>query len=195
MKNNDRLVPALTYHIYHPSIKNFQNVLNEAHILLIPNKEHRKVFGDNPPMIGWRKPKSLKDHLLIIANIKCKLSSDNPITPCCKSRCQLCLFIKEINTFQNKDKSKTFDIRKGVLNYSSNLVVYIIKRKSYSKQYMGSTIAPFRTGFNNYISGTRKRSKVYANKCNVYQEQIHRHFISEEYNGMEDWEIIIIDRA
>ena len=35
VRNNDRLVLALTYH---PSIKNFQNVLNEAHIFLTPNK-------------------------------------------------------------------------------------------------------------------------------------------------------------
>ena len=34
-----------------------------------PNKEHRKVFGDNPPMIGWRKPKSLKDHLVLKLNV------------------------------------------------------------------------------------------------------------------------------
>ena len=72
-RNNDRLAVTLTYH---PSIKNFQSVLNEAHILLTPNKEHRKVFGDKPPMIGWRKPKSLKDHL-VSAKIECEPSSDN----------------------------------------------------------------------------------------------------------------------
>ena len=66
VRNSDRLVLTLTYH---PSIKNFQNVLNEAHILLTPSKEHRKVFGDKPPMIGWRKPKSLKDHLVLKLNV------------------------------------------------------------------------------------------------------------------------------
>ena len=60
VRNNDRLVLSLTYH---PSITNFQNVLNEAHILLTPNKEYCKVFGDKSPMIDRRKPKSLKDHL------------------------------------------------------------------------------------------------------------------------------------
>ena len=70
VRNSDRLVLTLTYH---PSIKNFQNVLNEAHILLTPYKEHRKVFGDKPPMIGWRKPKSLKDHL-VSAKVKCEPS-------------------------------------------------------------------------------------------------------------------------
>ena len=34
VRNNDGLVLTLTYH---PSIKNFQNILNEAHILLTPN--------------------------------------------------------------------------------------------------------------------------------------------------------------
>ena len=55
VKSNDRLVLTLTFL---PSIKNFQDVLNEACILSTSNKEHRNVFGYNSPMIGWRKPKS-----------------------------------------------------------------------------------------------------------------------------------------
>ena len=65
VRNSDRLVLTLTYH---PSIKNFQNVLNEVHILVTPNKEHHKVFGYKP-MIGWRKPKSLKNHLVLKLNV------------------------------------------------------------------------------------------------------------------------------
>ena len=164
MRNNDILV--LT-HTYHPSIKNFQNILNEAHILLTPSKEHHKVFGDKPPIIAWRKPKSLKDHLFS-AKIICELSSDNKSAPCCRSRCQICHFIEEINIFQNKDKSETFDIRKGILNCSTNLVVYLIECKSCSKQYVGSTIPSFHSRFKNYKNGTRKVSKVYPKKCNVY---------------------------
>ena len=38
-------------------------------------------------------------------------------------------------------------------------------------------------------------SKVYPKKCNVYQEQFHRHFNSEGHNGMEDWKITITDRT
>ena len=151
--NNGRLVLTLTYH---PSIKNFQNVLNETHILLTPNKEHRKVFEDKPPLIGWRKPKSLKDHL-VSAKIKCEPSSGNKSAPCCRSRYQICPFIEETKTFQNKDKSETFDIRKGILNCSTNLVVYLIECKSCSKQYVGSTITPFRSWFDNYKSEARKK--------------------------------------
>ena len=119
MRNNNILVLTLTYH---PSIKNFQNVFNEAHVLLTPNKEHRKVFGDKPPMIGWRKLISLKDNL-VSAKVKREPSSDNKSAPCCRSRCQICPFIEETKTFQNKDKSEKVDIRKGILNCSTNLVV------------------------------------------------------------------------
>ena len=119
VRNSDKLVLNL---IYHPSIKSFRNVRKEVHILLTPNKEHRKVFGDKPPLIGWGKPKSLKDHL-VSAKIKCEPSSDNKSAPCCRSRCQIFPFIEEIKTFQNKDKTETFDIKNGVLNCTANLVV------------------------------------------------------------------------
>ena len=46
--NDDILALTLTYH---SSIKNFQNVLKEVHILFTPNKGLRKVFGDKPPLI------------------------------------------------------------------------------------------------------------------------------------------------
>ena len=95
-----------------PSIKNFQNVLNEAHILLTPNKEHRKVFGDKPPMIGWRKPKSLKDHL-VSAKVKCEPSSDNKSAPCCRSRCQICPLLRKLKLFKIKIKAKHLTLEKG----------------------------------------------------------------------------------
>ena len=154
VRNNERLVLTLTYH---PSIKRFQNVLNEVHILLTPNKEYRNDFEDKPSTIGWRSPNHLK--ITVSAKNKCEVSSDNKSAPCCRSRCQICSFIEQINTFQNKDKSKTFDIRNGILNYGINLVVYLIEYKPCSNQHVGSTIAPFRSSFNNYKSGLEKCQK------------------------------------
>ena len=92
VRNNDRLVLSLTYH---PSIMNFQNFLNEVHILLTPNKEHHKYFRDKPPMIGGHvlKQRSLS------AKIKCEPSSRNKCETCCRSRCQISPFIEETKTF------------------------------------------------------------------------------------------------
>ena len=104
------------------------------------------------------------------------------------------LFLRKLK-LQNKDKSETFDIRTGILNCRSNLVVYLIECKSCSKQYVGSTITLFCSHLNNYESEARKVSEVYLNNCNVYQEQLHHHFNSEGHNGMQDWKITIIGRA
>ena len=48
--------------MYHPLLRDFQKVLNEAQILLTLNEEHKTVFGEKPPMIGWRKDCTLKDY-------------------------------------------------------------------------------------------------------------------------------------
>ena len=104
------------------------------------------------------------------------------------------LFLRKLK-LHNKDKSETFDIRTGILNCRSNLVVYLIECKSCSKQYVGSTITLFCSHLNNYESEARKVSEVYLNNCNIYQEQLHHHFNSEGHNGMQDWKITIINRA
>ena len=106
-KNNDRLTLTLTYHL---SLKNFQNVLHEAHNFLIPNKEHRNVFRDNLPMIGWRKPKSLKDPL-VSAKIKCGSSSDKSAP--CRSRRQFVLLFRKPILFKIKIKVKRLTSEKG----------------------------------------------------------------------------------
>ena len=69
--------------------------------------------------------------------------------------------MEETNTFQIKDKSETSDIRKRILNCSSNLIVYLIQCKSCSKHYLGSTITPLCTRFNNYKSRARKVSNLF----------------------------------
>ena len=66
-------------------------------------------------MIGGRKQKSFKDHL-VSARIKCESSSDNKNAPCCKSRYQIYSFIEETNTFQlfiARIKLKRLTLEKG----------------------------------------------------------------------------------
>ena len=43
------------------------------------------------------------------------------------------VLIEETNIFQNKDKKEMFDIRKGILNYNSNFLVYLIEWKLSSR--------------------------------------------------------------
>ena len=57
VRNNDQLVLTLTYH---PSIKNFQNVINEEHILLTANKEHCKFLEINFLWLTGENPNHLQ---------------------------------------------------------------------------------------------------------------------------------------
>ena len=54
--------PKLTFNItYYPVFQNIENILQELHLLLAPDKEHKKVFLD-APVVGFRNGKSLKDY-------------------------------------------------------------------------------------------------------------------------------------
>ena len=54
----------LTFNItYYPAFQHVRRTMEELHILLTPNKEHRKVFPD-VPVVGFRNGKNLKDYLV-----------------------------------------------------------------------------------------------------------------------------------
>ena len=46
----------------YPFFQNVRNILQELHILLTPNREHKKVFLDIP-VVGSSNCKNLEDHL------------------------------------------------------------------------------------------------------------------------------------
>ena len=48
---------------YYPAFQNVRTIMEELHILLTPNKEHKKSFS-NVPAIGFRNDKSLKEFLV-----------------------------------------------------------------------------------------------------------------------------------
>ena len=57
----------LTFNITcYPVFQNIRNLLQELHLLLAPDKEHKKVFPD-VPVAGFRNGKSLKDYLVSTA--------------------------------------------------------------------------------------------------------------------------------
>ena len=108
---------------------------------------------------------------------------------------QICPFIEEKSTFQNKHKSGTFDIRKRILNCSSNLVVYLIECNSCSKQHVGSTIQRSVAVLITIKVWLEKCQKIVPRNVMSIKNNCLSHFNSKGNNGMEGWEITIIDRA
>ena len=58
--HKNKLVFNITYY---PIFSKLKNILFKIHLLLTPDREHRKVF-ENVPIIGFKKGKSLKDILV-----------------------------------------------------------------------------------------------------------------------------------
>ena len=72
----------LTFNItYYPAFQNVRSIMDELHILLTHNKEHKKVFPD-VLVVGFLNGKSLKDYL-VRAKLS-KLEESGRCEPCGK---------------------------------------------------------------------------------------------------------------
>ena len=88
-RNDDRVTFNITYY---PVFKNIRILLEELHILLAPDEQHRKVFTDIP-RIGLKNGKSLKDHL--VRSVLPKIDVAGNSGPCGGKRpCELCKLMK-----------------------------------------------------------------------------------------------------
>ena len=104
--------------------ENVRNILQELHILLTPDQEHKNVFQDTP-VAGFHNDKSLKDHLVRakLPNVEIRGRSEL----CGKGNYQVCVFICDTDTFSTKACGETFKIQSGILNCNSQKVVYLLK--------------------------------------------------------------------
>ena len=171
----------LTFNItYYPVFKNVRNILQELHILLTPDQEHKNVFQDTP-VAGFHNDKSLKDHLVRakLPNVEIRGRSEL----CGKGNYQVCVFICDTDTFSTKACGETFKIQSGILNCNSQKVVYLLKcRICGEASYVGKAKATFRARFNNYKSS----HKPYRKKHKVSQQRFHEHYGQHSHNGIED---------
>ena len=149
----------------YPVFQNVRNILQELHILLTLDKDHKKLLQDIP-VVGFRNGKSLKDHLVRakLANAEISGRSES----CGKGNCQVCDFICHTDTFSTKVCSETFKVQSGVLNCNSQKVVYLLKCRICGKApYIVKAKTKFRAKFNNSKSADRsyrkKNAKYHSN--------------------------------
>ena len=107
----------------------FQNVImsimEELHILLTPNKEHKKVSPD-VPVVGFWNDKSRKDYL-IRANLS-KLEESGRCEPILKN-CLVCDSISSTATFTTEACKETFKIQKDHLNCGYKKWPHLLKHE------------------------------------------------------------------
>ena len=166
----------------YPAFQNVRSIMEQLHILLTPNKEHKKVFPD-VPVAGFRNGKSLKDYL-VRAKLS-KLEESGRCEPCGKKTCLVCDSIIAIPTFSTKACQKTFKIQKGPLNCDSNKVLYLLKCKVCGEvPYVGKVKTKFRYRFNNCKSKHRVFRK---GNQEVPQKRFHAHYSLDCHSGIADW--------
>ena len=111
---------------YYPVFQNIRNALQELHLLLAPDKKHKKVFSD-VPVVGFCNGKSLKYYL-----VRAPLPKTNETRRCephGKKTCLVCNSIRTSTTVTTKAYRETFKIQSGPLNYNSEKVLYVLKCK------------------------------------------------------------------
>ena len=98
----------LTFNItYHPAFVDVRSIMEELHISLAPNKEHRKVFPD-VPFVGFGNGKSFKDYLVRTKLLKVDMS--RRCKPCGKKTCLVCNSISTTTTLTKEACQETFKI-------------------------------------------------------------------------------------
>ena len=83
---------------YYPIFLKLKNILFKIHLLLTPDREHRKVFG-NVPIICFKKGKSLKD-ILVRTKVPPLKTEKSFCGPCNKPRCEICKDITKTRQFE-----------------------------------------------------------------------------------------------
>ena len=182
---------------YHPALNGtVQKIITDNFNILGCDEEHRNVYQQKP-MVAFRRAKTLKDKLVRARLPQYTVSTKKGCAPCAKRRnCDVCHYIASSTTFSTYDKSRTFDIRCGLLHCNSKYVVYLLQCKTCNIQYVGSTTTQFRKRFNNYKSQFRKFSnQKEGNKTSVPQSGLFEHFMKSDHNGMSDWAFKLIDEA
>ena len=120
---------------------------------------------------------------------KLQIESDKGCFRCGKSRCQLCRFMSEGNSFRSNFSEGEFKISSRYTCDSSG-VVYLLGCKVCGKQNVGSIFTSFRVRFNNYKSRRYSKGEV------VTQADFFRHFTEANHHVfMEDVSFQIIDRV
>ena len=148
--------------------------MEELQILLAPDKEHQKVFP-NVPIVGFRRGKSVKDHLVRV--LLPVLNNTFGSEPCGKRNFQVCQFIVNTDNFSPVTADETFEINKGPLNCNSKKVAYLSEFKKCKNPYVGKAQTKFRMSLNNYKSV----DKSFKTKKRETQKLFHGYYIQDVY--------------
>ena len=180
-------IPLVT--TYNPHITFIAEIANRNWHLLQSKERLARIFQE-PPLVAYRRLKSLRD-ILVSTKLKSKTTRANNNTtgscgPCSKPKCSWCSRINETSTFTGTQDSKVFDTFHTV-NCQSTWVIYIIECKICQLQYVGKS----ETGFNLRLNNPRNHIKKGVCSCELTEHILHN---TRTHNFDNDAIIAIIEQ-
>ena len=150
-RRGDRIPFVVTYH---PAFNGIRNIVSQLQPMLDASEEHKRVFQQQP-FVAFRRANNLKDILVRAKLPPIHEDSVKGCFRCGKSRCQICRYMSVGDKFFSHVTGKEYGIGSR-FDCDSSGVVYLLGCKVCGMQYVGSTLTPFRTRFNNYKSCCRR---------------------------------------
>ena len=174
---------------YYQVFQNIRHILQELHLLLAPDKEHKKVFPD-VPVVWFRNGKSLKDYLIRVAVPK--TNETGRYEPFGKKTCLVCNSIRTTATFTQGPCGEIFKIQSNPLNFNSEKELYLLKYKVCDEaSYVGKAKNKFRYRFNNYKIKHRALRK--GNR-KIPQTRLHERYSMDGHLGIDDWNFALFEK-
>ena len=146
-------------HIIQLCIRCTKSFGGNENVLLVDN-EHKNVFKDKIFFVSFRRAKNLKDKLVRakLPDLDEELMEKGTFRCNGRKSCQICPLMREGDTFQNFNSTRSFKTFSGKYDCNSQHVVYLLQCECCNKKYVGSTKTKFRQRFNVYKSYFRSYS-------------------------------------
>ena len=178
-------IPLVT--TYNPHTSYIAEIANRNWHFLQSKDRLARIFKERP-LIGYRRPKSLRD-ILVGTKLRGKTTGDHTnkmgsCGPCNKPKCSWCTLINKTSTFTGtRQDGKVFDIFHTV-NCRSTFVIYINECRICRLQYVGKSEKAFNLRLNNH----RNHMKRGVGSCELTEHFLHN---SRSHNFDNDVTITI----
>ena len=138
---------------YHPALHKVYEIIRGNENVLLVDNEHKNVFKDKI-FLSFRRAKNLKDKLVRakLPDLDEELMEKGTFRCNGRKSCQICPLMREGDTFQNFNSTRSFKTFSGKYDCNSEHVVYLLQCECCNKKYVGSTKTKFRQRFNVYKS-------------------------------------------
>ena len=138
------------------------------HFHILQSSERLKEIFKEPPIVAFRKPKSLKQFLVRAkVNKESEVSSNDKTSLGCfklhNKNCKLCQRLVQSDNFSSSVTGRTYKI-KDEINCKSKGVIYLITCGDCHKQYIGETGTAFSTRHYGHRSDILKKPNLPLSK-------------------------------